>query len=314
MHSTPEKPPFPLEVFVFSYNRGPLLRHCLDSVLRHLPEAKVTVVDDCSSDPETQAILADLPDNVRLMQPPAGKRKEQYGGLYHNLQVAYENAEADFILFTQDDAQVVRPVEWEDIDYIRAYFGHFRDAAFLNPVFPLRIRRSRRRIVRFAEDFPAFFYTLDERFRDRSVTMYYTDISVACTQRLREVNWNFQWSERSAASEARRHFRKMGGMVHPFLCQLPEVPFFRSSHQTWAMRQIIKKQKGRLCGFRDMRAEEIQSLRDAPPEQVPYAEDWLHCTGREPKRPFRHKVADAHPLLKRAHKLELSITRYRRKN
>ena len=303
---------FPLEVFVFSYNRGALLRHCLDSVSRHLPEAKVTVVDDGSTDPDTRNVLENLPGGVGLLQPRAKKDEQWYGGLYQNMRAALQCAEADYVLFTQDDAQVVRPVERADTDYIRDYFGHFTDAAFLNPAFPLAARRSRRRVITFSEDFPVFFYTLDERFRDRSVTMYYADISIASTRRLREADWSFHESEGATAIHARGHFGKMGGMIHPFLCQLPEVPFFRASLQTWAMKRIMEKQKGVLCGFRDMTTGEVRSMRNAPPGQVPYAEDWLHCSGREPKRPFRHKVADAHPVLKQIHKLELSLRKRRR--
>lgn len=300
-----------LEVFVFSYNRGPLLSHCLDSFIRHIPEARVTVVDDNSSDPETQAIINNLPRQVDLMQPETGK-DNRHGGLYHNMQKAYEKAESDFILFTQDDAQAVRRFEKNDLDYLGSYFNHFKNSAFLNPVFPYSIRRSKRRVVQFSEDFPAYFYQLDERFRDRSVTMYYADITIASTRRLRDANWNFQQSEKACAAHARNHFGKMGAMAHPFLCQLPEVPFYRSGHQTWGMKQIIRKQKGLICGFRDMTSAEIQSLRDAPPRQVPYAEDWLQCTGREPKRPFRHKAADAHPVLKQLHKSELFLRRFLR--
>ncbi len=303
--------PFPLEVFLFSYNRGRLLRHCLDSVVRHLPEAKVTVVDDGSGDPDTREVLEHLPDGVGLMRPREASGAK-YGGLYRNMQAAYESAEADFVLFTQDDAQVVRPLERTDVDYVRNYFGHFEDAAFLNPVFPLSIRRSRRRIVSFSGEFPVYYHTLDERSKDRSVPMFYGDISIAHTRRLRAVDWQFQKCEGSTGANARRLFRKMGFMVHPFLCQLPEVPFFRSSHQTWAMKRIVKKQGGKLCGFRDMTAGEIQALRNASPDQVPYAEDWLHCTGFEPKRPFRHRVADAYPVLKKIHKLELAtLKRFR---
>jgi hypothetical protein len=304
--------PYPLEVFIFSFNRGRLLGHCLDSILRHLPKAKVTVVDDNSTDPQTLEVLDNLPDRVGLFQPGAGKGSK-YGGLYHNLQQAYERAEGDFILFTQDDAQLVRPLEEDDLAYIRDYFATYPDAGFLNPVFPLSARRSGRRRVHFAEEFPTFFYSLDERFRDRSVTMYYTDICIASRERLRAANWSFQQCERTTASHARHHFRKMGAMIHPFLCQLPEVPFYRSGHQTWAMREIMRKQQGILCGFRDLSPEEVQALRDIPPGRVPYAEDWLHCTGREPKRPFRHKIADAHPFLKPIHKLELAIRKRRRR-
>ncbi|HKJ91201.1 MAG TPA: glycosyltransferase family A protein [Oceanipulchritudo sp.] len=302
---------FPLEVFVFSYNRGPLLSHCLDSLIRHIPGAKVTVVDDNSSDPETQVVLNNLPGQVDLMQPKSG-RGNKYGGLYHNLQKAYERAESDFILFTQDDAQAVRRIEQIDLDYFESYFNHFGNAAFLSPVFPYSIRRSKRRGVQFSKDFPTYFYQLDERFRDRSVTMYYADITIASTRRLRKASWNFQQSEKASAAHARRHFGKMGAMVQPFLCQLPEVPFYRSGHQTWGMKQIIRNQKGLICGFRDMTSAEVQSLRDASPRQVPYAEDWLQCTGREPRRPLRHKAADAHSVLKQLHKIELFLRRFLR--
>ena len=297
---------FPLEIFIFSFNRGRVLTHCLNSVLRHIPQARVTVVDDNSTDPVTRDVLQNLPDQVKLLQPRPGKGNK-YGGLYQNLQEAYERAEAEFILFTQDDAQVVREFDNTDIEYIRGFFNSFPNAAFLNPLFRLSTRRSRRRKVHFSEEFPTFFHALDERFRDRSMTMYYTDIMIASKSRLQEVDWHFQQNERTTAFHARKHFTKMGCMVHPFLCQLPEVPAYRSGQKTWAMRQISKKQGGKICGFRDMTSDEVASLRSRPQGHVPYADEWLHCTGRKPKRPLRHKVDDAYPLLKQFHKLELKL-------
>ena len=46
-----------LTVAIMSYNRPDYLRNCVDSVHRHLPGARILVMDDASDDPVQQAEL-----------------------------------------------------------------------------------------------------------------------------------------------------------------------------------------------------------------------------------------------------------------
>ncbi|MBC7185339.1 MAG: glycosyltransferase family 2 protein, partial [Marinobacter sp.] len=46
--------------FVFSYNRGPHLKNCIESIETCAAGHRVIVYDDASEDPETQQILRDI--------------------------------------------------------------------------------------------------------------------------------------------------------------------------------------------------------------------------------------------------------------
>jgi GT2 family glycosyltransferase len=39
-----------IEVFIFSYNRGHYLHNCVTSAIKFIPNAVITVIDDCSDD------------------------------------------------------------------------------------------------------------------------------------------------------------------------------------------------------------------------------------------------------------------------
>ena len=94
----------------------------------------ITVVDDNSTDNGTVEFLKNLPESIKLIQH-AEKDDTRHGGLYNNMQTAVEvSDEKDFILFIQDDMQIVRPLEEDDFEYIESYYSTFPKSAFLNQV------------------------------------------------------------------------------------------------------------------------------------------------------------------------------------
>ncbi len=300
-----------VQLYVFSYNRGAFLRNCVESALRHAPGWAVTVVDDRSSDPETRRVLAELAGRVRIVQPPAGSGASRHGGLYANMQLALERtAPEDWMVAIQDDTQLVRAVEADDMAYIGAYFARFPDAAFLGPRFLMGVRRRGiERAIRLDPRFPVYFYDFSERWKDRSVTMYYMDIFIAHTGRLRSAGWRFDATESGCAQAARRLFGKMGTMAHPFVMNLPAVPFYRGKSKTRAMARAERRMGPEPRRFRDMGAAEVAALKGRDLSRLPFAEDYLHCVPDDLKRPFHYKLINYFPLLRLQHKLELLAAR-----
>ena len=142
-----------LTVAVFSYNRGAYLEFCLASLARNLPHAQVVVYDDLSDDPATKAVLAGL--KVRLVQPSAVARA-QHGGLYVNMARALAEVETDYLLFLQDDMQIVRRVHDQDFADIAAIFDADPDCGLVSPLFMKPSLAEQSAVYdRFCNDFAA---------------------------------------------------------------------------------------------------------------------------------------------------------------
>ncbi len=295
--------------FVFSYNRGAFLKNCIDSILRNAPGIPIVVVDDDSNEPETLAVLNSLSAPARFLSRPRD-RDGRYGGLYQNLQAAYETLEVDEnFIFVQDDTQLVRRLEEEDWKYIADYFDRYQDAAFLNTCF-LRgsRRRSTSRVLSPASEFPVYFYTFGETLKDRSVRTYYTDVCIGHVARLKQVNWSFGVSETDCARRARSHFGKMGLMANPFVTNIPEVPVYHGKTKTFAVRLSERALGTEPCRFRDMTESELSAFRARDLKTaLPFGEDFLTCIGRQPSRPFHFHTVNARPHWRILHKLEIAL-------
>lgn len=295
-----------LEVAIFSYNRGAYVENCLASVQRNLPGARVRVYDDGSTLPETVTYLAGLGDIV--VRPGAG-RSDRLGGLYSNMQAALEAAEAEFLLFMQDDTQVVRAVGAEELTALRDWFNANPDAAFASPVFLKGARRaSRKRLLKAVPQ--ARGYRFETTNAGRVVDMFYNDISVAHVGRLRAAGWRFHPSERANAEAARdAGFARMLVLGDPFVFFCPEVPFFRFKDQTLGARWADRILGRDVRRFTDMSAQEMQDFRARPLSQLPFAEDFLTPQNPGVRRPFVYKSVNARWYTRALNKLELALRR-----
>ena len=263
-------------------------------------------MDDGSNDPETVAILGELSAHCRIMKQTRDKIAK-LGGLYRNMQLALDDFKGDgLFIFTQDDCQFVRDVTEEDARYFQDYFARFPDAAFLNPHFLKGVRkRGILRAISLHEDFPVYFYDFSERLKDRSVTMYFTDICVGHAGRLKAKGYRYQSNESTSGIEARRHFSKMGTMAHPFMMSLPQVPIYRGKAKTWAVSRAEKLLGTAPKSFVPWTEAETRAFLERDLKELPFAEDFLKCVGAPPKIPFVKESVNAFPMLRLIHKLEL---------
>lgn len=290
-----------MDIFVFSYNRGAFLQNCIDSLLRHTRNSRICIVDDHSNCPDTRAYLQNLPDGVELLYGQV-KDGARHGGLYNNMQLALDNCQSELIFFIQDDMQVVRNIDNQDMDYINGFFAHYSKAAFLHPMF-LRGRRNRRdrRITKLQPDFPVYFREQPEKKNHRDLT--YVDGVIAHAGRLKAAGWQFVEGEAANADQAAPLFGKMGIWPFPVAMFLPEVPVYRGKHKTWAVSKAEQLAGTTPKAFIPMTEEQIDRLRQRQLEQLPVAEDFLQCAAPV-KRPFHYSVVNVYPTLRALHKIE----------
>jgi glycosyltransferase involved in cell wall biosynthesis len=289
-----------LAAYVFSYNRGPFLRHCVETIRSCAPTVPLTVVDDGSTDAETLDVLDNLPVAVRRLAPGAGNA-QRHGGLYANMQRALDDCDAEHLLFLQDDMQLVRPLRAADFEYLQAFFAHHPRAAFINPVF-LKGQRARRdqRVTRLQTDFPVYFRSSPGKVRGFS----YADVVIADVGRLRQAQWRFLPGEIENARRAEQLFGAMGFMAYPFAMFLPEVPVYRGKHMTWAVARAQQLGGTQPKVYALMDAAQCAALFDRDLSVLPVAENFLRCTDPHVRRPFQYSAVNAYPGLRVLHKLE----------
>lgn len=275
-----------LTVAVFSYNRGAYLKFCLESLARNLPQARVVVYDDLSDDPETQAVLAAL--KVPFVQPTA-VAKATHGGLYVNMSRALADAKTEYLLFLQDDMQVVRPVDDQDLADIDAIFAADPNCGFISPVF-MKASAERKFRPQYHPDQNLAAYTFPPE-ADRAAMRYtYADVCIAHVARLRAANFDIVDKEHNNVALAKATFSQMPVMSAPFVFYCPEVPTFRNRRRPMAghiagQMARLARQSARL-GFVDMTAGEVAAMRARDRAIWPFAEDFLTQQNPKVRKPF----------------------------
>ncbi|MBY5994085.1 glycosyltransferase [Ferrimonas balearica] len=281
------------------------MNNAIESCQRYAAGVPVCVVDDNSDDPETRTVLANLPDGVTLFQPPP-QEENRHGGLYDNMQLALERVDSEWLLFLQDDMQLVRPLAPDDEAYIEAFFDAFEEKAFLNPVF-LKGQRSRRdqRITRVFDNFPGYYRNYPEKSNPRGLC--YADVVIGHTQRLKARGWRFSRSEQDNAHQAQRHFGLMGFMAHPFVMFLPQVPVYRGKTKTWAVATAERWSGREPKRFLERPPEHWRQFKARPLSELPVAETYLQCEDRDVKTPYQYSAVNAYWPLRALHKLTLML-------
>lgn len=292
-----------MDVAIFAFNRPDYLRNCVESVWRNLPDARLRVHDDASDAPGMLACLDGLGEIVVRRD---ATRADRHGGLYANMNAALDGAEHDLILMLQDDTQVVRPLDGDDLARIRALFAAEPSRAFVSPLFMKagRMRRFRRELR--PDPAARAYVSPPDHPRTPRRCLSYFDVHIAHVPRLRAAGWRYDRGDEGAlAGAARELFGPMPMMADPFVFFCPEVPFFRNrARQTLAARLARRVVGEGLKAFHDMTPETVERLRTRDLAGWPVAEDWLTPTDPDVVRPFVYKDVQARLWLYALHKVE----------
>jgi glycosyltransferase involved in cell wall biosynthesis len=298
-----------LKFFVFSYNRGPHLKNCVESIERCAPEHTIVIYDDASTDPETRQILEQIGARHEVRTRDDKISADQHGALYTNMQRAIDSIEEDgLICFLQDDTQLVRKIEQQDLDFLEGYFERFPDAGFLAPVFQKRITR-RKTLDRFVYYEDRGVYVCEHRSKKQVAGVYYSDISVTRSDRLRKVNWQFVAGEFNNEQQAKANFLEMGYLFAPFAMWLPNPPAYRNKKKSFTFKLAEIVNRAGFYPFCIMEASTVAKMRSRPKDQVPIAEDYLTVAVDGLKSPWIYDPLRRYRLLRKMAKLEAFFTR-----
>ena len=301
-------------LFIFSYNRGPHLWNCVQSIETCTPEARIVVFDDNSEDPETNTTLERIAARHEVRRPAVGATSaEQHGGLYGNMQQALDLAEGDELIgFLQDDTQLVRSLSEEDHRFLSAFFEEHPRAGFLAPVFQRGITRQRT-LDRFVYQPERVVYHCEHKSRKAVAGVYYSDISITRADRLKSVEWSFKSDEFANEQQARAHFDPMGYLFAPFVMWLPNPPAYRNKKKTPVYRLGERINRADLYPFAIMGETSIQSLLQRAPATLPVAEHFLDTVGKGPKQPWIFHPLKRPRWLRRLARLEQRLLRLKQR-
>lgn len=288
---------------VFSFNRGRFLKNCVDSIEQCCPNARVTIFDDDSDDPETQEVLKALAVRHRVEKLGNGS-SHRLGGLYGNMQTALElYADEPTLCFLQDDTQMVRPLLDSDLGEIDAAFEADPNLGFISPCF---IRG--RTLMRGAEfDYDSRSCLYYRRPDARSAGRHFSALLITRPARLAEKGWRFQDSEPGNDQQAASLFGPMGYLYTPFAMWLPEVPAYRGKKKTLGLKLAEKKRRCGFYPFEILSDDDVRALRERKPDLLPEAEQYLRCSPQEPPKPWAYNPLTDTGWIKFLNQVEVAL-------
>lgn len=295
-----------MHIFVFSYNRGPFLDNCIRSIEECAPDCRLTVIDDGSDDRETRAVLERIGERHRVISKTADTG-HKLGGLYANMQAAYELAgEDELICFLQDDTQMVRRLTAEDVRAFEQCFEREPKLGFISPAFVrgISLKHAADRDFRFDQASDLWFWYP----KKRSTGTWFSALLIASTRRLRQVNWQFEVGESVNNRQAREVFCRMGRLRAPFAMWLPNGRAYRGKQKSLALRFGEWRRRCGIYPLELMGAVDVEKLQAAEPPRLPVAEEILQLRdGVRLKAPWTYDPMQGASLLKLLDRLERKL-------
>jgi glycosyltransferase involved in cell wall biosynthesis len=272
-------------IAILSYNRGGYLLNCVDSCLRNMPGCAVRIYDDQSDDPATAGALKIARDRgCEVISSETVLDKERHGGLYANMQRALADCDSPYLVYLQDDTQIVRRVDGPTIALIAETFTD-ADVAFIRSQFFKQMDMHRFR-AHFPEQIRGDILEPIGRYRDCDIDHAYCDIMIADARKLKAAGWTFRPNERANQILARSLFKFMPYLRHPFVFYCPEVPSYRDRKLYLASRIVQKSRNGRIVRLNDLDGDRLEAFLNRPQSEFPIAEDWLTADLPDVIRPF----------------------------
>ena len=260
-----------VHIFIFSFNRGPWLKNCVESVFDCFKFPFVlTVVDDASDEYFTRKILSELSSevDVRIRE----EKKARLGGLYENMQFALYNCCGQGIFFLQDDMQIVREVAESEISEILDISNCTVCSPFIHPCFLKGRNKERDEGTVFADRNGGRFYTRGSAGQGQGV--YYSDVSLCSVDRLQSCKWLFRSSEEKNEVIASEYFSEMIYWGDPFAMWLPQPTTYRYKKDLSGARRG-RSADSRVFRYRYMNSREVDEFKVRSIDKLPFAEDYL---------------------------------------
>lgn len=266
-----------IKIYVFSFNKGVFLENCLRSIEVCAPSCEVVVIDDQSDDQKTKDVLNYFSDKFQILI--AGKHDEvehKTGGLNNNMSFALSDArekDIQYVLFLQDDMQLVRPLLNDDIVNAEMFFSSNKNSAEMHTCFMKMLNADQEQHTRIDNSGRAYIRTPG----GRKGWSGFSDVGLFNVDRFFELFANFKLTQGEYLNNkyAEKNNIQMGISINPFMMWLPYPVSYRGKNRSIPLR-IIELFGG--CGYYPysvMSSSEVSAFTNRDIEKRPYAEEWL---------------------------------------
>lgn len=291
---------------VFSYNRGQLLKNCVESIEHCVENPKILIFDDNSHDKSTLKVLKEIAQKHQVIKPVLDNfHMHKCGGLYNNMQMSLNHIpQGELAYFIQDDSQVVRKITSQDIADIDTFFTQKPKAAFLHMTFLKEKMKKRDQSSTYFDESSQSYLRHETK---QSAGVYFSAIAIAHIDRLKSANWCFEPREKLNNLKAKSLFGQMGFLKNPFLMHLPSAPAYRGKTKTLG---LVLAEKKNQCGFHPfnmMTTTETTTLKERSVSILPVAEDFLTLKNQDLPKPWAINPFQGTKICKFLHKCELTI-------
>lgn len=266
-----------LRVYVFSYNRAKFLENCADSVLRHLPGAALTVIDDDSEERRTLKLLERYEaEGHQVLKPSTHADKQTFktGGLYANKTIALNDAiahGADYMLYMHDDQQIVRTLHDADIDRFDRFFEANPACLELHTCF---LKHD----LRESDQATSIDATGSAYFRDHEAARghkHFSGSGLFHVARTREQIGVFALGEKINEKNLRDKGIYLGFYAWPFMGWLPFPISYRGKRRQFSHRIIEWLGGGGFHPINSLTGEQERRFLERDIAERPVAEDIL---------------------------------------
>jgi glycosyltransferase involved in cell wall biosynthesis len=252
-----------IRVAIFSYNRPDHLANCLTSLRDLWPDADVVIYDDNSKHPGMKKVFQKFGVPVVVGKGGTGR----HGGLYSNMQMAYEQAKAErfeYLLTLQDDMQLVRPF---DTGIENEYLKRFAQDERLTQIDPRFAKTPK------GESKPAEGNQQLKEQATKQPFKDYLDVGLFHIGRLNSVGWSFVVEgsqiisgEMTLSLKAADLGMKKVAPRTPFVMHLPFPHLYRHRLRLPRLSGLSRK----IFRFQYLTAEDILSMDERPQGQPAY--------------------------------------------
>ncbi|TNE94705.1 MAG: glycosyltransferase family 2 protein [Rhodobacteraceae bacterium] len=267
-----------IPVFVFSFNRAQFLKNCLNSIRKSIPAAPVIIIDDNSDDGDTKKYLASISESYEIISNINSDFSEfKTGGLCGAMKLAMEislRRGYDYVLFIQDDMQIVRRIDADDLARIENYFSTISNSIQISTTFVRRLSADDF-LTKYDRDFVAQAY-IRKKNQERGKSSF-SDTGVFAVGRYFDLFGEFLVGEDRNSAKARDRGLICGRSFYPFMNWLPYPSAFRGKQKSFGHKIFEYFGHSGYYPIEMMSDKDVERLLQRDPNILPIMEDFLLC-------------------------------------
>jgi glycosyltransferase involved in cell wall biosynthesis len=253
---------------VFSYNMGPTLDRCIQSMRKMCPGFEVILIDDQSDDAETQAVITRNSCYFsQVFRSTAPKQGKKHGNLYENIQWMCDYATErgfEYLFMIQDDMQFVRAM---DEKVCREYHDLFLSSDKVIQVDPRFLRKGYE--YDLMSDIKAYAFAAGDPRRS------FAAVGIISLSILKMLNWKFLESEPAN----KKALTELGYVrLFPFTPIFMHVPFPIAYRNGKRRNSWLPGYRGSYA-FHEMTDREQKVMDSRPLSEIPYFRTLLRPSG-----------------------------------